>query len=940
MKKKDIPLGTRDKDRDGMLKAVLESIKDFIFLLDSDMVFREYFQPASENLLKDPRDFIGKHIEDIGFPEPALSGIKKSVEETIETGEDSRAEYCLDLPNGRRWYDLRASVFKNSSGEKAGAVCVVRDITDTHRLKSRLERNRNQLSATLLSIGDGVITADHEGRVSVLNAVAEKLTGWTQTEAEGKRVEEVFNIIKSETGEKSENPVGKALRECVTVGLENDTVLISLDGSKHYIEDSCAPIRTKEGEILGAVLVFRDVSEEYRRKEQEKFELRFQETVSRTSDRFLTISEEDFDRAVEDALSDFGSLFGVDRGYVFRFYEDGKFMDNTHEWCAEGIEPQKDRISGMPTDNLPWYKEKIMELKPVHIPNVKKLPDEAEAEKKEFLAQGIQSLICLPMRSSIGIIKGFMGFDSVKQPYGWSEKQLRMLMVIAEIISGAFNRRETLLSLKESRARYKSLVINIPGAAYRCLPDKKWSMIYIGDEIESLSGYPAEDFINNRKRSYASIIHRDDAVNVDKAINRAVSENKPWELEYRILSSAGETRWVYEKGRGVREGGETVFLDGFIYDITDRKHAEERVKQLVSEQELLLANIDVMVWYLMDHETYGAVNRAYAGFLGMDKKDIEHRNIRDVLSKEKADMCLEGNMKVFETGEKDFSEFRVKDTEEEERVISVTKIPKLDREGKVEYVVCSGIDVTHQRRAQEEMERAMKAREGFISMVSHELRTPLTVIIEGVNIVADGSCGEVNPEQEKFLNLARKNVDRLGRLINDILDIQKMEEGMMKYEIRENSIIETLLSAAEASRPVAEKKGLALETDIEKGLPEVSFDRDKISQVLNNLLNNALKFTEKGSITLAAALEDDNIKVSVSDTGPGISPEDMPRLFGKFEQFKINKQRTTGGTGLGLAICREIITRHGGRIWAESEPGTGTVFYFTFPVKQEGDLNE
>ena len=227
---------------------------------------------------------------------------------------------------------------------------------------------------------------------------------------------------------------------------------------------------------------------------------------------------------------------------------------------------------------------------------------------------------------------------------------------------------------------------------------------------------------------------------------------------------------------------------------------------------------------------------------------------------------------------------------------------------------------------------ALKAKSEFTAMVSHELRTPLTAIKEGIGIVMEGSCGTVNEEQGDYLALAKRNVDRLGRLINDVLDIQKMGDGMMEFDIRENDINKSVLHAHRTMRSLAEEKGLRFEMEAEGQLPRVAFDEDRISQVLVNLLSNAIRFTQKGHITVRTENEGNAVKISVLDSGPGIKEEDMDRLFQKFEQLSPARDRIPGGTGLGLAISMEIIEAHKGRIWAESVHGKSTTFFFVLPA--------
>ena len=228
----------------------------------------------------------------------------------------------------------------------------------------------------------------------------------------------------------------------------------------------------------------------------------------------------------------------------------------------------------------------------------------------------------------------------------------------------------------------------------------------------------------------------------------------------------------------------------------------------------------------------------------------------------------------------------------------------------------------------------------FTSMVSHELRTPLTAIKESITLVLEGQAGEINGNQKEILEITKKNVDRLARLINDVLDFSKLESKKMDFKMQEGDINGIIKEAIDIQKTVAQEKGLYLKAELDSNLPKIEFDSDKINQVLSNLISNAIKFTENGGIVISS-FKDDNgglIKVSVKDTGEGIKKEDLPKLFHKFEQLGGINQRKTGGTGLGLAISQEIIVQHGGKIWIESEFGKGSEFIFVLPIKKKNKI--
>lgn len=220
----------------------------------------------------------------------------------------------------------------------------------------------------------------------------------------------------------------------------------------------------------------------------------------------------------------------------------------------------------------------------------------------------------------------------------------------------------------------------------------------------------------------------------------------------------------------------------------------------------------------------------------------------------------------------------------------------------------------------------------FVSTVSHELRTPLAIIKEFVSLVLDGVSGEVNEKQRKFLTTAKNNIDRLARIINDLLDISKIEAGKIVLNrsfVDVKAVIEDVL---ETYRGHFEGKKVSLHSSFDKKLPKVFVDKDKLIQIITNLIGNAAKFTpENGLVVVTTIHKGQEMEFSVADTGTGIARENLSKVFGKFEQFGRAAGGGAKGTGLGLAISKGLVEMHGGKMWIDSEFGKGTKFTFTLP---------
>jgi signal transduction histidine kinase len=241
----------------------------------------------------------------------------------------------------------------------------------------------------------------------------------------------------------------------------------------------------------------------------------------------------------------------------------------------------------------------------------------------------------------------------------------------------------------------------------------------------------------------------------------------------------------------------------------------------------------------------------------------------------------------------------------------------------------------HLGQLYEEVEAANRHKSQFLANMSHELRTPLNSILGYSELMIDGIYGELPERVRGVLERVQSNGKHLLGLINDVLDLSKIEAGQLTLAVDDYSMSATVKSVVAITESLARAKGLGLSASIQEGLPMGRGDERRLTQVLLNLVGNAIKFTDKGAVEVDASVVDGRFSVSVRDTGPGIAEADQSRVFEEFQQVESTNMRKKGGTGLGLAIAKRIMEMHGGTIYVESELGAGSTFRMILPVRVE-----
>jgi PAS domain S-box-containing protein len=358
-------------------------------------------------------------------------------------------------------------------------------------------------------------------------------------------------------------------------------------------------------------------------------------------------------------------------------------------------------------------------------------------------------------------------------------------------------------------------------------------------------------------------------------------------------------------------------------DITDRKRMEEELKASEERYRDLFENANDGIYILDRAGRIVSFNRKAEELTGYTFEEVRGQPYTLLVSsgpeRKKARRAFLKNMR----GQPDKTELTIIRKDGREVILELSTRP-IWQGGQIVGIQGIARDITERK----ELERL---KSDFISTVSHELRTPLTSIKGYVDLVLAGDVGPLTPEQKEFLTIVSQNTTRLTELINDLLEIERLESGRIEFEFAELDLAEVLENVARSLHVNAEQKGLEFLTEIPSGL-KVRGDRERLAQVFLNLLSNAIKYTPAGTVELRAHQEDDAVVVEVRDTGIGLSESDLQKLFQKFFRSDNPYVRKVGGTGLGLSIAKAIVERHGGTITVTSQLGQGSTFTVRLPA--------
>ena len=487
----------------------------------------------------------------------------------------------------------------------------------------------------------------------------------------------------------------------------------------------------------------------------------------------------------------------------------------------------------------------------------------------------------------------------------------------------------------ELLGRLQKIGSQLPGMVfqYRLRPDGKSHFPYASEGIRQIYGVSPESVLEDAGGAFA-VLHADDAARVRETIAISAAQLTPWREEYRVCPADGRVRWVLGTASAERESDGSVLWHGFTTDVTERRCA---MQAIVNARTLLQGVLDAATEVaIIATDVEGRITVFNSGAERM----LQYSSSEMVGRRNPPVIHLDGEV-IAPLAERNVSECTYVRKDGSSLTVMLTVTAMRNAGGDISGYLSVAADVTERRQARESLqaakdaaERANRAKSEFLAAMSHEIRTPMNGVLGFANLLRDTA---LDKEQIEFVRTIESSGKDLLGIINDILDFSKVEAGAMTLENIPFDLAESIEEVVALMAVRAEEKHLDLRLDIAANAPRrIVADPGRLKQILVNLIGNAIKFTSAGGVHVAVTAggdENHELKISVRDTGIGISPAARSVLFQKFTQADTSTTRRYGGTGLGLAISRQLIHLMGGRIDVDSTPGAGSTFWFAIPVE-------
>lgn len=863
------------------LETILEAIPDLLFEVGFDGRIHHYQAHREDLLSVPPAMFLGKLFQEV-LPPHVAKICMEAIGEADKKGWSSGKQYELELTHGKKWFELSVSPIKESNSIEKHFIILARDITERKMTEIALQENEEKLKVIFNSVSESIYVIDKTGTFIDVNKGAEKMYKYSQKQLIGKSP---FSLAAPNLNNLEE--VQRKMESVSDTGNPEQFEFWAMRKNGEIFPKEVVVNKTSYSGEDYLIATARDIT---KRK-------KIEEALRKSDEKIMSVFN----------LANSGILLTDTNGAILEF----------NNWWLEKLNYSKKEFSQM--TNLSITHPDDLEKSKLWLNKIITGEIEKYQIEKRYL------------RKDKSFFWGELSVSAIKDK---NNKTIQLIGIITDITE----RKIAENSLRESEEKYRGLVENSPDGIVIYVDDK---ITFINDEgLRMLGTTKKEDII---KKPVLQFVHPDSLQSVIKRMEEVVADSKASKIvEERFISLDGipfdveikAIPTIYEQKNAVQV---------IVHDITERKRTQEKIKQLSQAVEqspaaIVITNTTGTIEY---------INPKFSETTGYSLDEVIGQNSRILKSGKTSPSEYIHLWQTITAGNEWFGEFLNKKKDGTLYWESASISPIFNDYGKTTHYIAIKEDITERKLVEQQLIKAKEKAEendrlklSFLANMSHEIRTPMNGILGFTELLKEPNLDSV--VQQEYIKIIEKSGIRMLNIINDIISISKIESGQVEVTLTETNINEQIEYLHTFFKPEATHKGIRLL--ITNLLPSnentIKTDCEKVYAILTNLVKNALKFTNSGSIEFGCKKNGANLEFIVKDTGLGISNSQKKIIFERFRQANDTISRSHEGSGLGLAISKAYVEKLGGKIWVESQERKGSSFYFTIPCNTKIEQNE
>ncbi len=770
------------------------------------------------------------------------------------------------------------------------------------------------------STSEAICITDLDNRFVYVNDAFLDTYGYRRDEVIGKDI----SILAAESSALQQSRIPS---ETLKGGWHGEVMNRRKDGTEFPIYLSTSVVRGEDGQPEKMLGVSRDITKNKITEDKLRRSIEIESLLNSISSKFLTVQYENVDQAIDEALRQIGSFLGADRSYVFVIDRSKQEMSNTHEWCAQGIEPQIQDLQGLSVQTFPWWMKQLSRGEAFQVNRVSTLPVGAQAEREILESGGIKSVLGFPAMYRKELI-GFVGLDAVRSERSWSDEEIRFLEVTSKMIFSAIEQSRSAAIIRASEQKFRAIIEGTK--AMLLTADHRGCITYANDATFASTGWAPADLYG---KHFLRLVHPNDRERaLSTIIAQQVDRIEDSHIECRYLKSENRWGWisVYVSMTFDEEFGAVIIAQ----DITEHRIAQERLLQQaalidISPDAITVRSLknEILFWSKGAEKLYGW---SEAEVLGKRADELLPGNRKAQFSKIIKILFDQGAW----SGEATHTTKSGKEITVEARWVLVK-----DESGNPTSILAVHSDISEKKSIEQQLLRAQRLESlgTLAGGIAHDLNNILAPIVMSVDLLRQRAS---DAQSMRILDTVESTSQRGADIIKQVMTFAQGIEGE-KGTVEPQRIVKEIEKVIRQVFP----RSIDIEVLIDDPLPPVQANPTQLHQVVMNLSLNARDaMPSGGQLTISAslvlldeqsaskhieAIAGNYLRLSVRDTGTGIAPEHLHRIFDPFFTTKaIGK-----GSGLGLSTASSIVKSHGGFITVESELGIGTEISVYIPVQ-------